>query len=357
MESKNNWETIIDPVDVALLKSELNEKRFVQNTNRGGNEIYIIDAHNSPNVMREIGRIREESFRLDGGCTGKSMDVDMFDTMEKPYSQLIVWNPDANEIIGGYRFILGPDVTFDKNGRANLATAELFDFSDKFLKDYLPHTMELGRAFVAPQYQSSKMGTKSIFSLDNLWDGIAAVIMSHPNIMYFFGKITLHPQYDRDARNLLIHFMDKHFHDNDELVIARKPSELTASPNMMNLILKDEEFKQDYLNLKEAVRLLGSYIPPLFNSYMVLSPTMRFFGLSECHDLIGAEEAGILICFDEMDESKRSRHVKPFIKNSVDRIMTRYPQNDATQLAQMLADKHNKKRLRMYKRFIGDLKK
>ena len=128
---------IIPPVDRELIKAELNEERFLRTTNKAGNQIYIINAHNSPHTMREIGRLREIAFRTAGGGTGYEVDIDQFDTMDSPCEQLIVWNPDAEEIIGGYRFILGEDIKYDAEGQPLIATSHLFKFSKKFIDKYM----------------------------------------------------------------------------------------------------------------------------------------------------------------------------------------------------------------------------
>ena len=171
---------IIPAVSKELLKSELTPEKLLRKTNKGNNEIYIITAHNSPNLMLEIGRLREIAFREAGGGTGKEADIDEFDTCENCYKQLIVWNPEAEEIIGGYRYLLGSDWQLDEKGQPILATSHMFHFSDKFLKEYMPYTVELGRSFVSLPYQSSRMGAKSLFALDNLWDGLGALPVVKP---------------------------------------------------------------------------------------------------------------------------------------------------------------------------------
>ena len=128
-------EEIIKPLDKELIKAELTEDKFLRKTNVGGNSIYLITAHDSPNTMLEIGRLREIAFRAAGGGSGLSVDIDEYDTMENPYKQLIVWNPEAEEILGGYRYILGTDVNFDEKGHPILATSHMFDFSEKFIKE------------------------------------------------------------------------------------------------------------------------------------------------------------------------------------------------------------------------------
>lgn len=305
---------IIQPIDKELLKSELTPERQLRMTNKSNNEIYVITAHNSPNVMKEIGRLREIAFREAGGGTGKSMDIDEFDTMDNCYKQLIVWNPEAEEIIGGYRYLLGTDVELDENGQPILATGHMFHFSDKFMKDYMPQTIELGRSFVTLEYQSSKMGAKSLFALDNLWDGLGALTVVMPNVKYFFGKMTMYPSYVRKGRDMILYFLKKHFNDPDNLIIPMKPLKIETDEKELEQLFCEESFKDDYRILNREVRKMGYNIPPLVNAYMGLSPTMKMFGTAINYGFGDVEETGILIAVDEILEEKRIRHIDSFIK-------------------------------------------
>lgn len=318
-------EEIIAPVGKSLILSELTPERKLCNTNKAGNEIYVFNGNEAPNLLREVGRLREISFRAEGGSSGLSCDLDEFDTMEKPYMQIIVWDPDAEAIIGGYRYILGPDVVLDRKGQPVLATSHMFRFSNVFIQQYLPHTMELGRSFVTPEYQSSKAGAKALFALDNLWDGIAAIMMHHPGIMFLFGKMTMYPTYMKCGRDLILHFLWKHFPDPDELVRPIDPVLPATDGRLLELILKDSEFKEDYRNLKGAIRQLGTNIPPLVNSYMNTSPTMKMFGTAVNHEFSEVEETAILVCFNEMYAEKRDRHIQAFLKDKFEKVRKRFP--------------------------------
>lgn len=318
-------EPIIAPVSVDILLSELTPDKKLRDTNKSHNEIYVINHHNSPNVMLEIGRLREEAFRDSGGGSGLSVDIDEFDTMEHPYQQLIVWDPEAQKILGGYRFILGSDIRLDDNGQPLLATSHMFHFSEKFIKEYLPYTIELGRSFVAPEYQSSKAGTKALFALDNLWDGLGALCIEKPNMKYFFGKMTMYPEYNRQARDLIQHFLFKHFKDEDCLVTPMEPLKIETDKAYMDSILTEEAFKDDYKLLNAEVRRLGENIPPLVNSYMSLSPTMKTFGGGVNHEFSEAEETCILIAFDEIHDAKKARHIDSFIAEKLTKIEKRFP--------------------------------
>ena len=306
---------IIQPIDKELLKKELIPERQLRMTNKSNNEIYIVDAHNAPNVLLEIVRLREIVFREAGGGTGKAYDLDEFDVSDNCYKQLIVWNPEAEEIIGGYRYILGTDVEIDSNGQPILATSHMFHFSERFMKDFMPQTIELGRSFVSLPYQNTnKNGSKSLFALDNLWDGLGALTVIKPNVKYFFGKMTMYPSYIRKGRDMILYFLKKHFDDKDNLITPMNPLKIEADPEELEALFSEEDFKEDYKILNREVRKLGYNIPPLVNAYMSLSPTMKLFGTAINDGFGDVEETGILIAVDEILENKRMRHIDSFIK-------------------------------------------
>lgn len=307
-------EDVIQPISKELLKSELTENKRLRFTNKSNNEIYIITYQDSPNVMREIGRLREIAFRAAGGGTGLSIDIDEYDTMENPYQQLVVWNPEGEEILGGYRYLLGKDVRFDEKGHPILATAHMFDFSDKFVKEYLPTTIELGRSFVTLEYQSTRAGSKGLFALDNLWDGLGALTVIMPEVKYFFGKVTMYPSYHRQGRDMILHFLNKHFGDRENLITPMQPLKLETPVEELECLFCHATFKENYKILNSEIRKLGYNIPPLVNAYMGLSPTMRMFGTAINYGFGDVEETGILISVNEILEEKRIRHIESFAK-------------------------------------------
>ncbi|MEN9918369.1 MAG: hypothetical protein RL662_805 [Bacteroidota bacterium] len=308
-------QSIISPIDKKTLKAELTKDKFLRKTNKANNEIYIVTHHNSPNVMREIGRLREIAFRYYGGGTGKSTDIDEYDTMDNPYKQLIVWNPEAEEICGGYRFICGPDIVFTANGEPELATSHLFHFSPKFIKEYLPYTIELGRSFVSLNYQSTRIGSKGIFALDNLWDGLGALSVADPSMKYFFGKVTMYDTYNPQARDMILYFMTKHFPDTDRLVYPKQDLKIHTDPRILKKLFTEKDLKSDYKILNHTVRKLGINIPPLINAYVGLSPQMKMFGTATNEEFGGVEETGILIDKDEILEEKRKRHIESYLQD------------------------------------------
>lgn len=313
-------EEIIAPISKDILKSELTGDKRLRFTNKSHNEIYIVTYQDSPNVLKEIGRLREIAFRAAGGGSGLAMDLDEFDVMENPYKQLVVWNPEAEEILGGYRYILGTDVRFDGQGHPLLATAHMFNFSEKFLKEYLPTTIELGRSFVTLEYQSTRADSKSLFALDNLWDGLGALTVIMPDVKYFFGKMTMYPSFNRRGRDMILYFLNKHFGDPDRLITPMKPLEIEEDPSELAKIFCEDSFRADYRILNREVRKLGFNIPPLVNAYMGLSPTMRMFGTAINYGFGDVEETGILIAVNEILEEKRIRHIESFVKQHPDAL-------------------------------------
>jgi hypothetical protein len=305
---------LIEAVGRRLIIQELTKEKFVRHTNYAQNAIYIITAHNSPNTMLEIGRLRELSFRQAGGGTGKEVDIDDFDTMATPYHQLIVWNPREEEIIGGYRFIRLSDVKPDEEGNYHLATTHMFHFSDEFIQNYLPYTIELGRSFVQPKYQPARDSRKGIFSLDNLWDGLGALHVDHPDMKYFFGKVTLYLSYNQTARDAILFFMHKFFPDNDNLVTPYETKGNINDLSMYDALFNGKNYDENHLKLVKFVRSHNETIPPLVNAYMNLSPTMKTFGSSLNHDFGDVEEVGILVNVHDIYPSKKNRHVKSYLR-------------------------------------------
>lgn len=306
-------QAIIPPVSREEIESELTPERFLRHTNKGDNHLYVVDAHCAPATMREIGRLREEAFRAAGGGTGKPLDIDEFDTMPEPCRQLIVWDPREREILGGYRFITGDKIDMS-TGIPRIATSHLFRFSPKFLTDYLPETLELGRSFVAVPYQTSKAGARALFALDNLWDGLGALTVIYPHIKYLFGKVTMYPAFGRRNLDLLLGFLHRHFPDPDGLVTPIRPVATAALSSEIQDIFTGGSYKEDYKILNHLIREQGLNIPPLVNAYMSLSPTMRVFGTAVNDEFGAVEESGIFLTISEILDEKKLRHIESYIE-------------------------------------------
>lgn len=306
-------EQIIAPIAKELIALELTKERFLRKTNKANNELYVVDANNSPNTVLEIGRLREEAFRHAGAGTGKALDLDEFDTMQQPYQQLIVWNPDNQEIMGGYRFIHGNDVPKKEDGGLRFSSSHLFYYSRLFVEKFLPYTIELGRSFVTVGYQSSQAGSKALFIMDNLWDGLGALIIEYPGLKYFFGKVTMYPNFGEEGRNMILYFLHRHFPDPERLIYPRKSLNTKMDLSALSKMFNGCDFKENYKILNAHVRNLSRNIPPLVNAYMNLSPTMRVFGTCVHEEFGSVEETGIMINVGDIFQEKRDRHIETYI--------------------------------------------
>ncbi len=310
---------IIEKIPKEALLKELTKDRFVRKTNNGDNEIYIITHHDSPNTMQEIGRLREVTFRHAGGGTGLSIDIDDFDTCIHPYKQLLVWDPVEKEIVGAYRYILCRDAEY-VNGKVLLATTELFDFSEEFYKTYLPYTIELGRSFIQPLYQPSEQFRKGLFSLDNLWDGLGAIVVDNPDMKYYYGKVTMYTDFNVTARDYILSFMKYYFPDPQKLVTPIHGIEIKTDVSEFLNELKDKSYKEGHAILNKQVRTLGENIPPMVNAYSNLSSTMLSFGTAINPTFGGVEETGILVTINDIYKSKSDRHIETYIKEKAERV-------------------------------------
>ncbi len=308
-------ENIIPAIPREKLLSELTQERFVRITNNAGNLLFILDHHDSPNTMREIGRLRELSFRAAGGGTGKSLDIDDFDTGDITYKQLIVWDPAENEILGGYRFHVCNKENCFKDGAVSLATAKLFHFSEKFQQEYLPYTIELGRSFVQPKYQSTNKARKALFALDNLWDGLGTLVINNPDMQYFFGKVTMYKNYNQRARDLILYFIEKHFPDTERMIVPFDPLETNIDKKEMKSIFTSNDYLVDYKILSQNVRAFGENIPPLINAYMNLSPSLKTFGTVNNPYFGNVEETAIMITINDLYKKKVERHINSYNPN------------------------------------------
>jgi hypothetical protein len=260
--------------------------------------------------LQEIGRLREVTFRASGGGTGLKVDLDEYDVNEHCYQQLIVWSPEDEEIVGGYRFIKCSDAIDTATGEIHLSTTHYFDFTERFVNEYLPYTIELGRSWVQPNFQPTVNPRKGLFALDNIWDGLGALVVFNPDIRYFFGKVTMYPTYHTASRDFLLHFMHHYFPDRDKLMKPFHPLVQNYDRNYVEGQLKDLDFKDGFKVLNSAVRENGEFIPPLVNIYMNLSPTMKTFGTAVNPEFGNVEETAILVTIADIYLEKKERHME-----------------------------------------------
>ncbi|MCQ2342885.1 MAG: GNAT family N-acetyltransferase [Paludibacteraceae bacterium] len=314
---------IIPPVSRDLLKQELTKRAFLRPTHKAENEIYDITADQAPNLMREIARLRELSYRESGGSSGMEMDIDDMDTMEHPYHQLLVWDPINEEIIGGYRYLCGAEAKLDAEGQPYITSAHLYHYSEYFIKNYLPYTIELGRAFVQPKYQDRAMGAKSLYALDNIWDGIGAVLYNHPEIKYLIGKVTMYPQYDAVSRNLIYAYLRRYHNDAKGLFCAKHPLDISCEgQELADDLFMGSDPTLNYQILQRAVRARGTSIPPMFSAYLNVTDKLLSFGNAVNDELSNVYETGIMVNVEDINPTKQERYVgvyREYLRNLIDR--------------------------------------
>lgn len=301
-------EPIINPVDTNLLLNEL-DGHLLRPTNKAGNLIYDITAHECPNVMREIGRLREISYRDAGGATGKSADIDEMDTMPRPYHQLIVWDPDNKQIIGGYRYLFGAEAEI-RNGQPFITSSYLFHYSELFIRDYLPSAIEFGRAFVQPMYQKREMGVKALFALDNIWDGIGAIMHNHPQIRWMIGKVTVYPEYNSMARELIYTYLHQYHQGQKGLFepYHLQPLQKIETP------FEGTDPQENYHILQRAVREQGTVIPPMFSAYLNLTNELQYFGTAIEETFSNVYDSGIMVDLETVYPEKKERYIAPYVE-------------------------------------------
>ena len=254
------------------------------------------------------------TFRNAGGGTGKSYDLDEYDQREEAYyKQLLVWDPEEKQIIGGYRFLLGVDVVNSKKFKKT-ATNKLFDFNKEFSNEIFPYTIELGRSFVQPAYQPSSGNRKSIFSLDNLWDGLGALVVSYPEVQYFFGKVTMYLDFNKRGRDFILGFINHFFPNKENWIKAKTP--LKPHYEIKDFLKEIEglDYKNAYKILNKNLKDLDCSLPPLIGAYMNLSSTMRSFGTAMNNNFGEVEETGILISIKDIYPEKKDRHIDSYLK-------------------------------------------
>ena len=304
--------SLIPAIDPAKIEAELNGLTPMRPTNRSHNVIYSFRGTEAPNTMLEIGRLREESFRVFKAGTGLPLDIDYHDYDPDGYRQLVVWDPDAREIVGGYRYILGREVIV-QGTETNLASDEILLYSDTFITTYLPYCIELGRAFVRPDHQQANgLSPKSLFALDNLWDGLGALILLHPECKYFTGIVSIFRDSNQKSRDLILYYLNTHFKGEPGLITPRDPRGYTTDIATLKSVIKGENKKEDARALHIAVKQLGESIPPLINAYMNLSDAMEVYGITRGMGPVNYEDIAIMVPIGEIAEDKKKRHMDTY---------------------------------------------
>ena len=230
------------------LKKELLESQKMGQT-RDGKLIYLYDYFENSAVMREIGRLREVTFRTVGEGSGRCRDLDTYD---RYYRHIVLWDDNDLEIVGSYR-IGECKAMVTKEGLESLYVDSLFELNDTFLP-YIEQGIELGRSFVQPQYWGKR-------SLDYLWHGIGAYLRQYPEVKYMFGPVSISNDYSEEAKQKLVHFYAGYFEDQDGLAKARNPYPITEK------VVPGSDFREDFVALKLGLKQLGYSVPTLYKQY------------------------------------------------------------------------------------------
>lgn len=293
-------EPIIPPVAREALERELAGLRPVAEAVRGGCRLYSFRAAEAPALMREVGRLREEAFRSAGGGTGREVDIDADDTACGGYRQIVAWDPRRRAVTGGYRYIVCAECD-----PRNISTSHYFHFSGEFRERYVPHAVELGRSFVAGA--SAAGAARPLFSMDSLWQGLGAVVASHPGVRYLFGKVTVYRHYDVEARRLLMAFLRRFFGAGSRLIAAFAPE---AADDSCGGVFASGGYAENCALLHALLRRRGERVPPMINAYMRLCPSMQVFDTTVNRDFGDVYETAVLLPLEGMRSDKKDRYLK-----------------------------------------------
>jgi putative hemolysin len=297
--------TVIQPVDKQKIKMQLNNSEFIGQTT-DGKKIYLVNYSNGQDVVREIARLREITFRKVGEGTGRSKD---FDSYDKHYKHLILWDDDNLEIVGAYRFAFGQEV-LNNIGVQGFYTSSLFDFSEDFVK-IIPHSIELGRSFIQSKYWNS-------MALDYLWQGIGKVLLNNTQIRYLFGPVSMSNNYSEEAKNLIVYFFSKWFSKNDNLVLPKNKFSLSDKKiNELKELFNLNNYEQELRILKSQLKILGFSVPVLFKQYSDICHRegVNFVDFSTDPDFNNCIDAFIILDINFIKEAKKIRYLKQMVNN------------------------------------------
>jgi putative hemolysin len=291
--------TVVHPVDRRILKRELRNTRLL-NITPDGKLIYLVRHDEAPNLMRELARMREVTFRRVGEGTRREIDLDAYD---RTYQHLVLWDNEDLEIVGSYRIGVCPDLL--RTGSVNaLYTSSCFSLSPAF-STYLPHAIELGRSFVQQRYWNSN-------ALEYLWHGLGAYVIDNPHIRYLFGAVSLSVEYPREAQEMIVHFYRKWFGAEPGIVTGRAPLTLQAERRaQLNALFSSTDYNAEFRLLKNWLKERGLSFPTLYRQYTDLCEAggVKFFDFSVDRDFNNCIDGFILVDLNLLKSSKRERYL------------------------------------------------
>ncbi len=291
---------IAHPEERQLLKEELKKAQLLGKTN-DGKRIYLYEHESESFLMREIGRLRELTFRKVEEGTGNKRDLDEYDNY---YKHIILWDEEALEIVGSYR-IAESNFVHKHYGVEGFYSNSLFNFEPQFER-YLQNSIELGRSFVQPKYWGSR-------ALDYLWQGIGAYLYKNPHIKYMFGPVSLSSALPKDAQNLIIYYYDLYYGRFSQYLKPTKPFILNSQERQeLRNIFDGEDIKKDFLTLKAQLKCYGVTIPTLYKQYTDLCEEdgISFMGFNIDHAFNDCIDSFILVEIDKIKAKKKERYIR-----------------------------------------------
>jgi putative hemolysin len=294
---------IAHPENRQELKKELKKCKLL-GTTKDDKRIYLYDGEDKNSiVVNEIGRLRELSFRKVGEGVNKKRDIDKYD---RYYKHIVLWDNEDLEIVGAYRIGETKNIV-EKFGKEALYASTLFDFNENFDK-YLNDSIELGRSFVQPKYWGSR-------ALDYLWQGIGAYLRNNPEVKYLFGPVSMSATYSKVAKDMILHFYDMNFHDEEKLVNAKIPYNFNSDERLINNLdseLNSDDYKENFRTLKKALAAINANVPTLYKQYADLCEEggIKFCAYNVDPDFSNCVDSFILVEIDKMKEAQKKRYIQ-----------------------------------------------
>lgn len=291
---------IAHPEERKTIRGELKKSTLLGQTS-DGKKIYLYEYELGSTLMKEIGRLREFTFRKVEEGTGSKRDVDTFD---RHYKHIILWDDEELEVVGAYRI---GEANFIKEyfGKEGFYAHTLFEFEEGF-EPYMNNAIELGRSFVQPRYWGSR-------ALDYLWQGIGAYLSQNPHIRYMYGPVSLSDVYPKIAKNLIISFYSLYFSTPQRLVTARNGYFMSKTEREEALcVFKGSDYKEDFATLKEQLSLMDLSVPTLYKQYTELCDEggILFLDYNIDKDFANCVDSFILVDITKIKEAKRARYIK-----------------------------------------------
>ena len=249
--------------------------------------------------MREVGRLREVSFRCVGEGTGEKQDIDRYDAH---YRHLILWDEEDLEIVGAYR--LAEAWRMSNSEDDQLYSSTLFNYSPA-MQQFFEQGIELGRSFVQPRYWGKR-------SLDYLWYGIGAYLKRHPEVRYMFGPVSLSNSYPQHAKDLLVYFYTLYFPDQDKLGRSFTPYSIKPeAEKAISILFTGEDYKEDFKTLKQQMDFVNCAVPTLYKQYADVCEEggVRFLDFGVDADFNFCVDGLVLVDMDYLKEKKRNRYL------------------------------------------------